>query len=347
MPKLDFSLLLSLPKPTISYDALTALSTSAHFASAKSLASIPTSTSFQSLAAIWAPEILKTSSVVSSLMAPSAGSVISALMAGLAPEIAKSQSIASSMMASSTGSIVESITASWCETVADINANFASSINWDAILRLPRLPDNWADVIDDKLEELIELVNVDGIPAAWVPRVEILEALLGAETGDARSEILIRHRSQILEDCVAILSGLDDTFLADEISIAEEVLESCRVGHWRVAALAAIPIVHSIVESLSWASDRQRVAHHHQLTMDMEYRRLTEMATRAPLVNFYDDWNPKSGKPRPVHLTRHVASHRLAADQVSARNCVVAVMLMTSLMMTVHQLKLGQRAVAA
>jgi hypothetical protein len=40
-------------------------------------------------------------------------------------------------------------------------------------------------------------------------------------------------------------------------------------------------------------------------------------------------------------------SHQLGEDQVSARNCVVAVMLMTSLLVTIEQLELGREAVAA
>ncbi len=74
--------------------------------------------------------------------------------------------------------------------------------------------------------------------------------------------------------------------------------------------------------------------------------RLLEQSTRAPLVLFYDDWNPKSGKPRPTHLTRHVVTHQLAEDQVSARNCIIAVMLMSSLLVSVEQLELGREEAA-
>jgi hypothetical protein len=81
--------------------------------------------------------------------------------------------------------------------------------------------------------------------------------------------------------------------------------------------------------------------------MELPVSQLLEQATRAPLVKFYDDWNPKSGQPRPVHLTRHVVSHHLADDQVSARNCVVAVMLMASLLVTVEHLELGRGETAA
>ncbi|MBT2498609.1 hypothetical protein J7E25_05835 [Agromyces sp. ISL-38] len=221
------------------------------------------------------------------------------------------------------------------------------SFDWDSITKPLRVPDNWPDDIHDNLPELLEMVNRDGIPAAWVPRSEVLTPLLAASAGDERSEVLIKHRDEILDDCSAWLDDLSDPVLDAVLPIAREVLDACRNGFWKVGAISAVQVVHSIVESLHWVSDRQRVAKHHVLTMETPYARMLEQATRAPLVLFYDDWNPLSGKPRPAHLTRHVVSHRLGEDQVNERNCIVAVMLMASLLVTVYQLDLGQKEIAA
>ena len=221
------------------------------------------------------------------------------------------------------------------------------SIDWDSIAQRQRTPDNWPGDIHDRLPALVELVNRDGIPATWVPRSEVLEALLAAAPGDERSEVLIHHRKEILDDCTDWIVELSDPVLDPVLPIAREVLEACRHGYWKVGAVAAVQVVHSIVEALHWVSDRQRVAKHHILTMETPFARLLEQATRAPLVLFYDDWNPLSGKPRPAHLTRHVVSHRLGEDQVNERNCIVAVMLMSSLLVTVYQLDLGQQEIAA
>lgn len=221
------------------------------------------------------------------------------------------------------------------------------SLDWDSITKPLRTPDNWPDDIHDNLPALLEMVNRDGIPAAWVPRREVLTLLLAASAGDERSALLIQHRDEILDDCSAWLDELADPVLDPLLPIAHEVLDACRNGFWKVGAISAVQVVHSIVESLHWVSDRQRVAKHHVLTMETPYSRMLEQATRAPLVLFYDDWNPLSGKPRPAHLTRHVVSHRLGEDQVNERNCIVAVMLMVSLLVTVYQLDLGQKEIAA
>lgn len=219
--------------------------------------------------------------------------------------------------------------------------------DWTEVLRRQSIPANWSPAIDDRLELLIEMESGEGIPAAWVPHAGLLTALLDAAPGDERSALLIERREEILEDCADWVDDLEDEFLAPVLPVAREVLDACRSGHWRVAAISAVTVVHNIVEALHWVSDRQRVAKHHRLTMNTPHSRLLEQATRAPLVPFYDEWNPQSGKPRPVHVTRHVVSHHLDADQVTERNCIVAVMLMSSLIVTVYQLELGRGEHAA
>lgn len=220
-------------------------------------------------------------------------------------------------------------------------------VDWEELLRRQSVPHNWSRATEDRLEVLIEMVSGEGIPAAWVPRAEILEALLDASPGDERSELLIARRDEILEDCACWIDDLEDDFLAPVLPVARQVLDVCRNGHWQVAAIAAVTVVHNVVEALHWVSDRQRVAKYHRLTMDTPQSKLLEQATRAPLVPFYDNWSPESGQPRPTHVTRHVVSHHLDADQVTERNCIVAVMLMSSLLVTVYQLELGAGEQAA
>jgi len=220
-------------------------------------------------------------------------------------------------------------------------------LDWDLLSRRSLVPSNWPDEYEEHLPGLLNLVNIEGVPAAWVPRRTLLLQLLAAGSAEERTELLIGHREEILQDCVDWVDALEDTFLAPQLPIAKKILAACKDGHWEVAAISAVAVVHALVESLHWVSDRQRASKHHRLTMRLPVSQLLEQATRAPLAVFYDDWDPKSGKPRPTHLTRHVVSHHLAEDQVSERNCIVAVMLMASLLISVEQLELGRQEAAA
>ncbi len=212
--------------------------------------------------------------------------------------------------------------------------------DWDAFERRIRVPRNWPTAYEQYLPGLVSMVNDEGIPVAWVPRWELLETLLGSSDAEARSLLLVKHRDEILYDCEAALDDVSDLSLMPLMPTVQELFAASRYGLWKVAAISAVAITHSIVERLEWVSVRQQVWKHHALQESVSLADVMERATRGPLVLFYDDWNPKSRRPRPTHLTRHVVSHRFGPEQVAERNCVVAVMLLTSLMVTVDQLEL-------
>lgn len=273
------------------------------------------------------------------------------------PELPALQKVAQELSAS--------ITAAHAATYADMAAKLTASLprpdlsgiqalfksldteKWREWIRSAHRPSNWTDEIEGRIDEVIAMIDADGIPVAWVPRSEILKALLDAQSADDRSLLLIAHRDEILEDCRLVLARVEDEPGISTLPLAQKVLLGAADGHWELAALSAVTVVHGIVEALRWASAQQNVAAHHSLKPTVEREHLVEQATRAPLIRFYDDWNEKSGKPRPTHVTRHVVSHKLAPDQVSERNCVVAIMLMCSLLRTVYELELGRDQGAA
>jgi hypothetical protein len=76
-----------------------------------------------------------------------------------------------------------------------------------------------------------------------------------------------------------------------------------------------------------------------------EFAATRAITIRAPLILFYKEWNPKSGKPQPHSLARHVVSHRIADTHLDDYNCLKALMLMASTMATVHRLQLGRPAI--
>lgn len=222
------------------------------------------------------------------------------------------------------------------------NFDFLKSIDWGALSRTPVIPENWGEDYMSDLPKLAEIVNDEGIPLAWVPRASILRLLLDASTAEERVAIMLEREDEILSDCIEQVSQIDDEFLEPLMPTAHEVLDSCRDGRWRVGAISAVVLTHATVQNLHWVSDHQRARKHHRLTMNDPIRDLTEKATRAPLILFYDDWDPKSGKPRPKHISRHVVTHHFSPEQVERRNCLVAIMLMSSLMATVARLCLGE-----
>jgi hypothetical protein len=219
-------------------------------------------------------------------------------------------------------------------------------IDWEAFERRISTPRNWPSDFERILPMLQVIANDEGIPIAWVPDADILEELASAPDSATRSSLLIERRDDILENCRSATENIEHELITPLMPSVREVFDACASGFWMVGALASVQLTHSIVEALAWPSDRQRVQKFHALTSDVSLRGVMEQATRAPLVQFYEDWHPKSGRPRPVNLSRHVITHRFGPDQVVDRNCVVAVMLLASLVVTVDQLGLASTVAA-
>ncbi|EPR77451.1 hypothetical protein ADILRU_0150 [Leifsonia rubra CMS 76R] len=222
-----------------------------------------------------------------------------------------------------------------------------SGIDWDQLRRRTLVPANWPTEFEEYLPMIQEALNAEGLPLAWVPRREVFLQLVVAATAEERLEILREHRNEVLEDCAVIVENVEDDFIAAQIPLARDVIAACREGHWRVAAVSAVVIVHAVVENLEWSTNPQGLMKNHGFAAPSTLDELIERATRAPFVSFYVEWHPKSGKPQPRGLARNMVSHRVTDTHLDEHNCLIAVMLMASLMETVYQLDLGRPAMGA
>jgi hypothetical protein len=102
-------------------------------------------------------------------------------------------------------------------------------------------PENWHDLRSGEID-VIDLVQDSGIPVVWVPRAEIIEALLAADGGD-RYAVLVSSSPEVLEDlteAIARARGAAVGGHAEACDFAEEAVGAAIDGHWSAAqALAA------------------------------------------------------------------------------------------------------------
>lgn len=248
-------------------------------------------------------------------------------------------------------SLAQFVAPAWFDGLREIvNAQISgvlSGLDWEQLRRRTLVPANWPTEFEDHLPIIQQALNAEGLPLAWVPRREVFLKLVTAPTAEERLEILRDHRGEVLEDCAQIVENLEDDFMAAQIPLAHDVVAACRAGHWRVAAVSAVVIVHAVVENLEWSTNPQGLMKNHGFAAPSTLEELIERATRAPFVSFYVEWHRKSGKPQPRGLARNVVSHRVTDAHLDEYNCLIAVMLMASLMETVYQLDLGRLAVEA
>jgi hypothetical protein len=252
--------------------------------------------------------------------------------------LAKQQADTARLIASALSPLLQMRT-EWAETLSSITSSFAdlyAGIDFEGIRRRMLLPSNLPTRYEALLPEMKRLLEEEGIPLAWVPRQEIVEALLAATSADERTAILLQHADEILEDCDELVADMDAESLAGVLPIAREVIEGYQAGKRKIAAVAAVTVTNTVVEQNRWATNERSARKHYALSTEVDIREFTLIATLAALIVFYREWHPQAPTSMPDSLARHVVSHNLRDEHLSERNCLVAVMLMTSLLQTVQ-----------
>lgn len=198
-----------------------------------------------------------------------------------------------------------------------------------------RLPPNWPDDID--LDAVQAVIQDDGLPLVWVPRAEIVANLLAAADRTARVELLLAHEQEIIADCRAVLSGISHDTLTGQLPLAVKALDAFKSGHYEAAQALAVTVTETAVSDAlgSYAEARQKAAFDpDRVTL----RQLRVQAALAPIGPFYTIWYPRSGKPAPETLSRHVTVHHADQRHYTRGNSAVAVLLLTSVLRALQEL---------
>lgn len=206
-----------------------------------------------------------------------------------------------------------------------------------------KLPDvdfgRWAEKLNDwiprnlqgygELEVVADIALSEGIPLSWVPRIEVIEALLAADLPETRLKILIEHRDDILDDCDAALARANG-----EIALqCRGAIDALRRGLHGPAQSHASNILDSIICASFGSSARDQAIQLSQDDfMDQPLGVAAENLTLRPVFRAYSTWWPNSGTPVPDHFSRHVTCHGIGhVGVIVPTSALIAVMLATSL----------------
>lgn len=176
----------------------------------------------------------------------------------------------------------------------------------------------------------VAIVALDeGLPLSWIPRREIVVALVSAPSGGERQAILIQRSAEVLDDCEAALAA-DDCEWARECKAAVAAL---RAGLFGPAQSHASNIIDSIVMDLFGPRGRDEAKKRAEAEFDdLPLQLAAENLTVRPLFRAFTPWWPASGIAPPDHFARHATSHAVGHVGVfTPQSALVAVMLATSL----------------
>ena len=121
--------------------------------------------------------------------------------------------------------------------------------------------------------------------------------------------------------------------------LAEKAVRALSDGHDAAAqALAVVVAESAIAGSISGGYEAVK----RQVLCDPDlvpFTRLRLNAALAAIGPFYTSWSPKSKRPPPPNLSRHVTVHQADTGHFTEANAVIAVMLLCSVLRAFEEMQ--------
>jgi hypothetical protein len=198
-------------------------------------------------------------------------------------------------------------------------------------------PPNWPTDID--VDDVISVIQDDGIPMVWLPRGKVIEEVLAAQDRASRVEVLVGHEDELISDCRDVLAAVDHETLDGQVPLATRAVDALEAGHYEAAqALAVVVTETAVARTISGKYNDVKK----QVLFDPDLVPFTEMRLRAalaPIGPFYTTWYASSGAPAPEALSRHVTVHQADYTHFTRGNAVVAVLLVSSVLRSLQELQ--------
>ncbi|MFE7854389.1 hypothetical protein [Streptomyces sp. NPDC057403] len=190
----------------------------------------------------------------------------------------------------------------------------------------------WGSTV--QLDVLLDLAKQHGIPVAWVTPTETLSRLAAAGTDhDDKLAVLVDYEDDIQALCRLKLDECTDEWITGEVEAGEKAMAAWADGHREAAACLAVAGVEQMLHNLTQVP-RGKGAHG-------RLKKAGEKAPNdylprhqyvlAPLNAFYTPYDPAKGHAVPTTLSRHAVVHHLPLSHLSPGHCIVAVMLLVSI----------------
>lgn len=200
-------------------------------------------------------------------------------------------------------------------------------------------PSNLRSIDGLRLEEVEQVVMVDGIALYSIPRAAIAEALIRADGAAKRREILGRRWKAILTDCRAAITNCQTETVAPYVAVTVAALDALEAGHVEAAQALTGSLMDAIVNTY-FGKDR------HVYTPDKSGRRTNaaydefgahEYIAFAPVWQAWQKFFPDEGKPVPYTFSRNATAHTVSAKQFTRRNAVQGLMIVCGILVFLNE----------
>ncbi len=206
----------------------------------------------------------------------------------------------------------------------------------DALLGL--LPANWPHPVPD-FDRIKEVLEQDGIPIAHIPRAEIVQLIVDADSYEARIRIIEDRAADIAADCFQALQTKLDGILEKQVPLAVRAIEAYQSGFFESAQALAVSVCDTYLKK-SFRGKKYKT-----MQAELAFDKSDDLAAAAafnyhyaltPAVPFLVPWFPGDQVDPPTKLSRHVTIHNASTDHVTPLNATIAIMLMTSMTLGIN-----------
>lgn len=184
-------------------------------------------------------------------------------------------------------------------------------------------------------------VTATGVPLAFVPRPSIVHALVSADTGRDRLEILMDSKDHILRDCRDALDPDDEYPIAPSLAmlppLLHEAVDVLEARHVAACCALATSVIDSALRRTS-----KRTFNYNAIRDNSVKTKLQEAIARnefrvalaeRPLHSLLEEWRPNIPKPMPSMPSRHVVAHWADPAHMTEVNAIITTMAATSLVL--------------
>ncbi|MGV9758610.1 hypothetical protein ACWDUC_22655 [Streptomyces tricolor] len=205
------------------------------------------------------------------------------------------------------------------------------------------LPDNLRHVRVQLWPWLLRISAKDGICMAWAPRPELVDMLITLRTSQARHQVLLDHRKEVLEDVTESLSEVDHPDLLVYRELVEEAVDCLADGRDSAAQALLGNVLDSCMREHGhdWLTDRfanaqfMGTSSHNRLkgalaTYHGTSRIRPGMFTAYLLVTSLK--NMFGPAPKQVTFNRHLAAHHAAKGSYRSEFAFAAVLSVQALL---------------
>jgi hypothetical protein len=212
-------------------------------------------------------------------------------------------------------------------------------------LRVPRLPPllpNWEP--GQWLDEPARIALEEGIPMAYVPSSELVAQLVTLDSREDRLALIEAQWLAVTQHCAEVLHRDIHGSFASILPLADAAAKALLDGHPEAAQALSVVVCDTLIKDWflgTYASVKNEVRRQDpgkepdDATFDVFRYRL--VIPILPLHEFLEEWSPRSPRPRPAQLCRHVSIHHADVSHYSRCNAVLALMLVTGMIASLSE----------